>query len=185
MDFFIRATETRPLTKIVIADGTAADALSIDPQLEKLPAVQIDKLVEAQQANSKSTATTLQQYINTMESKTSGYFAPLIKIEENMGTKYIAVRGLAVFKQDKMVGELGEDESRGLLWVKNLVQSGVISVKVEDGEVAIEINTANCTISPEMKDGKPSVKLKIETEGELATQTGKKKRRHIRRIKRD
>ncbi|MHB1314182.1 MAG: Ger(x)C family spore germination protein [Christensenellales bacterium] len=174
LDFFTRAVETRPLTKIIIADGTAAEALATAPIMSKIPSMDINLLVEAQDLNSQTPESMMHDYISIMASKTSAYYAPLLVIEDNLEMKTLAIRGLAVFKKDKMIGQIDESVSRGLLWVKGLVKSGVVSVKAEDGDAAVEITGAKASVKTELKDNKPSVAVAVEMEGILACQTGKK-----------
>ncbi len=171
LDFFIRAVETRPTTKIVIAQGTALDALSAQAEMEKLPAMHINKIIESQDLNSQSRPATIQQYISAMVSKTYSFTAPILRIENEQGEGKLMISGMAVFKQDRMMGELTEEESRGMLWVDGEVVSGVMNVKVDEGEAAIEIKAVSSKVSTSISGGVPSVEITIDMQGVMATQT--------------
>jgi spore germination protein KC len=174
LDFFIRSIQTRPLTKIVVAEGTAAEALDVKPNLDKIPAMSIDHMVDSQIFNSLSTKSTIKDYINSMVSKTSSFTAPILRIEKIKDEDVLVIKGIAVFKGDKMVGELNGYEGRGLLWVKDHVKSGVVNVDIDEGNAAIEIIDVSCDLSFEIKDKKPIVKIKIGVDGLLASQTCKR-----------
>ncbi|WP_438825873.1 Ger(x)C family spore germination C-terminal domain-containing protein [Neobacillus drentensis] len=40
------------------------------------------------------------------------------------------MNGAAVFKKDKLIGWMDETETRGILWLRNEIEGGVISIKV-------------------------------------------------------
>lgn len=172
LDFFVRARETRPTTVVVISDTTAAEALSVKPKLNILPAINIKRLLAQQKENSQSMEADIVDYINAMQSPTASFLAPIVRVVQMDDYQLVSVKGLAVFKKDKMAGELDEDETRGLFWVKGLVESGVISVSLDGQKAAVEITKVSTRLSPEIKDGKIIMNLQIREEGTLATQSG-------------
>jgi spore germination protein KC len=174
MDFFIRAKETRPTTTMLISETTALDVLNVEPQANLLPAININKLVEAQVNNSEALEATVQVYINTMLSNSTSFVAPMISIEEQGEKKLLSIKGMAVFKEDKMVGMLNEDETRGLLWIKGDVQSGAINTVYNDQQIAIEIKSATTKVSPKIIDEKIIMHIDIDEEGLLVMQSGEK-----------
>lgn len=174
LDFFIRSIETRPLTKIVIAKGTAAETLDVEAELNKLPAMNIDNLIQTQVHDGHIIEATIQTYISALICKTESFTAPIIKIEKTGDKKILSIEGIAIFKQDKMIGKLSMDESRGLLWVKDLIKSGVVTVYIDEGNAAIEIDKASSDITVEIHNEKPIMKVKIKVDGLLATQTCKR-----------
>lgn len=171
LDFFMRAQETRPTTQIVVSTSTAADVLDVMPELDKLPAVNAAKLVKAQGFTSQSEEVTLQDFINFLLSKTDCAVAPMVMVTDNGGKKTLAVRGLAVFKEDRMVGELTDSEARGLMWVNGLVKTGVIDVPYLSGIASFEIKKATSTVKPEIRDGIIIMKIDIKEEGSMVAQT--------------
>ena len=174
LDFFIRSLETRPLTKIIIVEGTASEALEVKTEFNTMPAMCIDYLIEAQYLTAHSTETTIKDYINAMVSKTSSFTAPILRIKRDEDKETMYVEGIAVFKQDKLIGALDKEESRGLLWVKGQVESGPINIDIDEGKVAIEIADASSKVTYKFAEGKPVVNVEISVEGLLATQTCKR-----------
>lgn len=171
LDFFIRAKETRPTTKLVISETTASDVLSVKPNKDMLPAMSLVKLVEGQVATSQSKETKLLDYIKAMQSGTASLTVPIVRVEEKEGGQVISVSGMAVFKKDKMVGELSENETRGMLWVLGEVQSAAVNVKIAGGIASLEVLGANSEISPDVKDGKITMTVSVNVAAELAEQT--------------
>ncbi len=172
MDFFVRAKETRPTTVIVVADTTAAEVMNVEPKMNTLPAINITKLILEQVNNSQSMEVTVLDYLNAMQSETTAFLAPIVSIVQQEGQSLISVKGLAVFSSDRMIGELDENEARGLLWVLDKVESGSINVIVEDQKVAVEIVGSETKIQSQVQDGKIVMNISIEQKGTLAFQSG-------------
>jgi Ger(x)C family germination protein len=171
MDYFIRSRETRPTIRIAISETAARDVLDVKPAKALLPASDIAKLMEAQTINSHSKETNMLDYINAMQSSTTSMLAPIIKIEENADKKRIYVSGMAVFKRDRMVGELNEEETRGVLWVLGEVQNAVIGIGISGGIASINVLSARSDISPVVSDGKVTMKISVSVISELLEQT--------------
>ncbi len=172
LDFFVRAKETRPTIKLIVADTTAKELLDEQPELNMMPAIYIDKLIEAQENNAQAETTDLIDYINAMQSKTLSLVLPIVKIEQNGENKVQKVDGMAVFKQDRMVGELTQPETRGLLWVNGQISGGLVNVSVDDGLASLEIMQASSKTEPVIsEDGKVTIRVNISTKLRLAEQT--------------
>ncbi len=174
MDVFTRIAEPRPTTLIVMSDTTALEALSVQPQLDILPATNIVKLIEAQRFTSQCRPTNLVDYANTALSETSALAVPLVRIVSGTQPeeKALAVKGMVVLKKGRLVGELSEEESRGCLWVTGDVESGVLPVKYKDGEVSVEIVRASSEVDISYEGGRLRVQAKIEAAGEITENTG-------------
>ena len=172
MDFFIRAKETRPTTTLVVSDTTASAVLDVEPKANLLPAININKLIEAQVNNSQALEVNIQDYVSTMLSESIAFVAPMISIETQGENKLLAIRGMAVFKGDKMVGELDKNETRGLLWVKGEVKTGVINVTYNDQIISIEIKSSETKVIPEIKDKKIIMHIHIVEDGVMTMQSG-------------
>lgn len=171
MDFFIRARETRPTVRMAISDTTARDVLDVKPSTGLIPAADIAKLLDTQAANSQSKEIILLDYINAMQSGTTSFIMPIIRTEEKEGRKSIYISGMAVFRKDRMVGELSEDETRGVLWVLGEIQSTVINVGISGGIASIEVLNAHSDASPIVSNGKVTMKISISVTAELSEQT--------------
>ncbi|WP_040197214.1 Ger(x)C family spore germination protein [Candidatus Soleaferrea massiliensis] len=174
IDFFVRDNETRIITWVLVADkDKPSDILDIERGLEKVPAINIDKLVEAQQYNAETYSMKLLPFLQRLMSKTTAPVAPLIEISGEGEEQKIVISGSAVFKKGKLVGQLNKTETRGLLWVDGEVKSGIIVVECPDGEgkVDLEIMEASSTVTPEIKDGNISIKIEIKEQSNLGSQS--------------
>ncbi|WHH58631.1 Ger(x)C family spore germination protein [Petroclostridium sp. X23] len=170
IDFFVRDPETRLTVWILVAKDKADELLEIKSELELIPALEISDLVEAQKATSQSSIVKLQHFITRLLSKTTSPVAPLIEVSGK--EKKAFVSGTAVFKKDKLTGELDKTETRGLLWVIGEIKSGIIDVDCPGGgKASLEIIRASSKITPKIKDGRIHMKIEIKEEGNLGSQS--------------
>jgi germination protein, Ger(x)C family len=172
IDFFVRDPESRLNISVLVSKNTAAEILDVKPNFEKIPALDIYDLVEDQTATSETSIVKLKNFLERLMSKSTAPIAPLIEVLGEGDKKKIYVSGTAVFRKDKLVGELDKNETRGLLWVINKVKSGIIKVKCPDGkdEVSLEIVNAKSKITSEINGNKVIFKIKIQEEGNVGEQ---------------
>jgi spore germination protein KC len=173
INFFTRDHEFRLSTWIVIAREEASDIFEATPNLETIPAVQIDKMMDSQQFTSQTYTIHMMDFLKRLKSGTTAPVAPLISVTESDGSKNISLSGTAVFHEDKLVGELNEMETRGLMWVEGKVKSGIIVVDApgDQGKAELEIFQNMSTVTPVIKDGILSFKIEIKEKSNLGSQT--------------
>jgi spore germination protein KC len=175
IDMFIRDAEPRLTAWVLVAKGEAEEVLDVKTKLEKIPAMCIARLIDGHTATSEIMPADLNMFGQRLMSKTTAPVASLVQVEGTGEEKQARVVGTAVFKQDKLVGYLTLTETRGLLWVLNKVQSGIIVVPEPDGKekVSLEILRAQCKITPGFKDdGTPYIMLHIKEDANLAEERG-------------
>ena len=174
IDFFVRDPETRLNVWVLVADGEAGDIFDVESEMEKMPALDIADLIEAQAATSQTSTVKLREFLARLLSKTTAPIAPVISIATKGQDKNIYLSGTAVFKTDKMVYQLGETESRGLLWTLGKVKSGIVVVDCPEhdgGKVSLEIIRADAKMTPEIREGRISFKIEVKEEGNLGDQS--------------
>ncbi|MBU3198489.1 Ger(x)C family spore germination protein [Clostridium estertheticum] len=173
IDFFYRDPKTRDLVWILICDKTANEILNIKSDFESIPSRSINELVKQQQYNSEVPMVDLHKFVSRLMSKTTAPIAPLIKVSMQDNKKIAYVSGTAVFRKDKMVGEMNKAETRGVLWVIGEEKKGIIVITDpgRDNKVSLEVTRASSRIIPEINDGKLSMKIMIKEEGNIGEQT--------------
>ncbi|MGI6713365.1 MAG: Ger(x)C family spore germination protein [Bacillota bacterium] len=172
LDIFLRDPEIRRTTWILVADGEAVDILNTDPEVENTPAMNINKILDHRYTTSEILGTDLQHFATRLLSKTTAPVTPIIKAIEDNKIMIPKIIGTAIFKKDKMTGQLNQKETRGLLWVLNEVSSGTIVVDSPKGseKVSLEIIRSSSKIIPEIKNGEIFIKIEIEEEANIADQ---------------
>src|SRR5690606_9535795 len=67
-----------------------------------------------------------------------------------------AITGAAIFKGDRLVGYLDDQEARGLLWLRNELQTGFLTITLgEPGHwVSLELVSGATRLEPRFRDGR-------------------------------
>lgn len=174
MDFFTRDPETRDNVWVLVSEGTAEEMLNVKSELEKIPANNMAKLIKDEASSTSQTgAVRLREFITRRMSKTTAPVAPIVGITGEGDEKIVAIAGTAVFKDDKLVGEMDRTEGRGLLWVLGEVKSGIIEIEGPDKRlVSTEIIRASGKMEPEVKNNQINIKITINEEGNIGEQEG-------------
>lgn len=174
IDFFMRDPETRVNVRILVAQGNAGEVLDVKSELEKVPANNIAKLLKGNAAaTSQINEVKLRDFASRLMSKTTAPIAPFIEISGDGEEKTAVISGTAVFKSNKLVGELDKKESRGLSWVLGEIKSGIIDVEGPNNNiVSTEIIRAKGKIIPEIEDDRIKMKVNITEEGNIGEQMG-------------
>lgn len=83
-------------------------------------------------------------------------FLPMVTVRKDLEDKDIlTLDGTAIFKNNKMVGELNEAESRGLYWLNTKTAGSCIVVTLSDNpenKVSLQAGKINSKIRPRIKD---------------------------------
>lgn len=174
IDFYVRDPETRVGVQVMISKGRAEEILDTKSVFEKIPANSIVKMIEVETAaTSQTRAIKLRDFITLLMSKTSAAIAPFIEVSEEGDEKVAMISGMAVFKGDKMIGELDKIEGRGLSWVLGEVKSTIIEVEdPSNNKVSMETIRASGKMVPELRNNKIIMKVNIMEEGNIGEQAG-------------
>jgi len=188
IDYLERNKDIRLRNWILVTKGTALDAFSIRPELENLFSEELNNLLtlSAPQA-SKSYAVDLKDFLVDLATPGKEAVLPLLEIREipssivmngqgdnqSQPHKNIRLKGLAVFKGEKKVGELGDTETKGFLWVVGKAERGTLTLQVPNTgtkkpvQVTIDMTRVNSEIKTQVIQGKPVVSVKIKAEGNI------------------
>ncbi len=181
LDFFKRNRELRPDFYITIAKGSKAhQALSVIPRLERVPAERVFRSLELSEKEwAPTTGVFLDELTTNIVSK--GKEAVLTGMQtigdvERGNTMHNTERlsdvavtrfsSLGVFKKDKLIGWLNEEESKGYNYVEDKVKrtQGFIACPKGKGNIGVDVNQSTTDMKASVKDGNPEITVKIELE---------------------
>lgn len=166
LDFFLRYSEMRRETKVMIARDGAQKVLNVNPPSEKLPVMYISSVSE----NDRKTARILP------ESRIGDVMEHLLKQESFVlpsisGFKTeVDLAGSAVFdgSNNRLVGFLSGEETMGLNLLRGKTHEGVLRIPVGDQMAIYEIIHANRKIQADFQDPENIVfHVKIQSEGTI------------------
>ncbi|MDD9271928.1 Ger(x)C family spore germination protein [Paenibacillus sp. GCM10023248] len=169
-DFLTRHPQPRERANMYVSKGKASEALELFPFIERSSAEVLRELSDLQ----IGIKVTMEQLSMMLKADSQGAALPLVSIlptlksaEPFQTIPYIF--GTAVFKNDKMVGELSEKATRGVLWVKNEIKEYTVTYKTKEAEGLVSLNPvkANIKLIPQIIGDQWTMVIKIKTEGDM------------------
>jgi spore germination protein KC len=170
IDFHTRYAEPRINSFIMFTKGKASVVINSMPKFESVSAEETKELAKL----NVGLKIYVRDFLNMLLADGLEPFAPQFRLEplevntKNKTGKIQAVNGVAVFKKDKLIGWMDAAETRGLLWLRNEVKTGVITIKVPEedggGNISTEIISADTKIVPILKNGKLKLTINVITE---------------------
>ncbi|ABI68502.1 Ger(x)C family spore germination protein [Syntrophomonas wolfei] len=173
LDSIARNPINRPNVLMVVAEKKARDTLRVEDGMENIQAIGMAAQIKLSAEYSQYPVVTYLEFANRLISETTAPLAPMVGIIEQAGpegdrVQKTRISATAVFKRDRMIGQLNEEESRGLLWAINKVKKGFIIIPGAN----LEIVSAKSKIIPELQDEKIKITITIDEESNLLEYDG-------------
>jgi len=178
LDLISRDHEFRNDFDVIVAhDATAEEVLNVLTPIEKVPA---NKMLNSLRTSEKSWGTTqsikIDELINTLNNKETSVVMSAIEIhgdksvgmeqtnvKKSKASAYLRYAGLAVFKEDKYIGLLTEDESRSLGFLKDKIESTIETLACpKGGTLSTEITHSKTKIKGKFENGSPKINVSID-----------------------
>jgi len=177
VDFLGRDQEIRnDFTVIVSQQATAKDVLNVLTPIEKIPA---NKMLNSLKVMQDAWGSTLEVDIEDLVTKlgvNDQYF--VLSAIEVLGDKSLGIdqtnverietpvmlkfTGLAIFKEDKLLGYLDEYDSKSLNYLNNKIKSTIEIISCPSkGELSNEITQSKTKTKGVIIDGKPTINISM------------------------
>ncbi|WP_339264350.1 Ger(x)C family spore germination protein [Solibacillus sp. FSL W7-1472] len=183
LDLLARDWELRPDFYVVVAkDVTAREILNVTTDLESIPASKMFAgLKVSEKAWAGTYGVTLDELIVDLISEGKEAVLTGIQLAGNkqIGSTQqniesiskpaqIKYDNLAIFKEDRLMGWLTEQDSRGYSGITNSVKSTVTSISCpNEGKSTIEVTNFHSKIEGNIVHGKPEVNIHTKAEGNV------------------
>lgn len=190
LDYFDRDRQIRRTTRIIVVQGmTAADFLRSEFELDLSPPTGGMTLLEnAAKRLATTVDTNLNDFLIMLKEEgveaVAGRVDVIVKNPGSMEGELLRdeiiqspiLNGAAVFKDDRLIGWLGEAETKGLQWVRGRVVNTplIIENPQEKGKlISLEVIHASSDVRPSVSSGKPAIKVVIQLAGNIKETHGK------------
>ncbi|MBY9080623.1 Ger(x)C family spore germination protein [Paenibacillus sp. HN-1] len=177
LDFFNREPRVRGNFFVMVAKGMEAqEALKITTSLERIPANKLyNSLNQSTGYYSPTSTVDMRELINRViqSGREAVLTGLMLEGDEKLGEDVkniskvlpparLSYHNLAVFRKDKLVGWLGEDESKGYNYITDQIQNSVGHIKVDGGKTLLETTNSSTRISVSEKNGKPVIDIHVK-----------------------
>ncbi len=164
IDMFMRDEETRMETLVFVADGEAKEVLAADLDQDKLSGVAAARIMRQYGTISSYLNVNMMKLVSAFLQKTTAPIIPIIAVKKEENQTKLLISKMAVFKEDKMVGELDWDEITGFLWAKGDINEGILEMSLDQGTASLNILQAKSTMEPVLQsDGRIGVIMNIDS----------------------
>ncbi|NOU70159.1 Ger(x)C family spore germination protein [Paenibacillus sp. LMG 31458] len=184
LDGLARDHEIRSDFYIIVArDTTAASVLKILTPIERIPANKMFKTLESsEKAWAPTVSVELDRFISNLAEPTRNPVLTGIRIRgevqkgksktnlsETTPTSYLEYSGIALFKKDKLVDWLNEEESKGFNYIMGNVKSTMGHLNCPQGEtLSIEVIRTNAKVKGHIVNGKPEININLFIEQNIS-----------------
>ncbi len=182
LDTLSRHHEMRSDFFLTVAKGSKAyDILNVQTALEKNPAIKLSNALETSSKRWAPTKTvTIDEFITSIVSKgkepvltgvyvygnpeSGSAFTNVQNVSPKTGLK---IDSIGVFKSDKLIGWLDEEESKGFNYITDNIKATAVTVPCEDGKITISTSRSKTKVKGKMENGKPKISIHVTTEGDV------------------
>lgn len=170
LDFLTTHPQPRLRARVFVAAGKAKDVLALHPPLERSPSEVLREMAKSEVLMD----VTLKELLQMLSGDALAAALPMVRIlppEKGMDPlQTIAyIQQTAIFKRDKMVGQISDTLTRGVLWMRNEIKQAHVSMKPNEGKgyVSTTLLHANSELIPKIEDGKWKMTVKAVTEDDV------------------
>ncbi|RIE02717.1 hypothetical protein D3H35_18890 [Cohnella faecalis] len=151
MDFFLRYLQFREHAYAYVSEGEAETVLGLEPLLERSSSEELREMGNMKIGMLVTLKNLARMVDGDSRSAVLSNISPVVSKNGNRpAAKTTALNHLALFEEDKMIASLQEPESRGLLLIRNEMETINFSfpLKGTEGEVSINLLDASAKLIP-------------------------------------
>ncbi|HWL24226.1 Ger(x)C family spore germination protein [Priestia aryabhattai] len=169
IDYLLRHPEPRERAHLFVSYGEAANLLSLQPPIESYEGEVLRKLSEMKIGMD----VTVKDFEQMLTGDAGAALLPLIKklppfSGEKQEETIAYIVGTAIFKNDKMVGQIDAKITRGLLWLRNEIEGTAITINPKKGQtISLDPIRQTTKLIPTIKNKKWGIIVKITSEGTI------------------
>lgn len=168
LDFLLRHPQPRERASMFVSEGKAKSIIEQKAVIERYSAETIHKKADT----GHGLTITLQDLEKMITDEDQGAGLPYLKLKNEQTSagkisKLPNIHGIAVFKNESMVGKISESTTRGLLWLRGEIEEYTVNVKPknEQGVVSIVPVLTRVNLTPKIQGGEWKMIVNIKTEG--------------------
>jgi len=148
---------------VLISETNTSEIFNVEMELEKIPSVGITRMMRKKTEISEAFGVKMLELISKLSDDPCTAVLPIIKQVKEQDTTRLSIQGLAVIKDDKMVGKLTEDQAKGYAWALGKIKSGYLPVNTDKGTVELSIKPPSREMKVSFdKEGIPKIKIGIK-----------------------
>lgn len=193
LDFLKRDNHIRPYVQLLITREKVIDIIETKPQLKSNLGLEFQGIVKNKRYTHMEVIKDLSQFLKDFSSDTKDAFTGEVRFAATNGINTVekpslsesyvnqkdtkgtgqgagalSLQGTAVFKNQKYIGRLNEQETRGLLLIRGELGHDVMVVNCPhepNGAISVILTRCNSQLCPSFVDGQPLMDVSIKVDG--------------------
>ena len=173
LSYFGNSPDSRLDVTLLTTPGKASDILDVGISQTILPAMSIENTVRNAQRSGLSAEVLLVDAVQALTREYRGAVIPVIQpVEkensEDRDMKAVELTGIALFSRSRQEGVLEGAAARGLLFLRDEIESVVYPVETRDYQrAAVELYRSRTRIVPELSGDRLRFRVEVRAEGML------------------
>lgn len=163
IEFLMRHPSPRERSNIFVSKGMAKDVLQLAPPVERSIADSLRKMAKLQTGLN----ITMKELAQMMGGKAKAAVLPMVEIKPREASQdaFAFINGSAVLKNGKMVGRMNKVATRGLMWLRDEIEYGTVTVSPENagGNVSFQLRRSHTKLVPYIRGDDWSIEVRVET----------------------
>ncbi|WP_342046833.1 Ger(x)C family spore germination protein [Bacillus sp. OTU530] len=177
LDFFSRHRQAHLRNYLLFTKGKAVDILRTNPHFEAITSEELREKEKMEVGVKVRVREFWDRMLTDGEEPVAAQVSnlPVEAASQNerkdsgASKKIPSIHGTAIFRGDRLIGWLNDKETRGILWIRSELESGVLAVPIPKekggGRVGARIWKASTKVNPVLRNDK--LAIKIEAYGEM------------------
>lgn len=170
LDFFERSVEIRRrLNHVLVTPNDPRVLLDVPAPHETVPGGRIERIIMQEQQTSRFAVVSLSAFLRMLATEGQDAYCGVVRAQKNPARPAlvqqvnapepaltIEMSGAAAFRGTRFAGYLTERETQGLLWARNEIRGGPVTVPSPSGtgRVTLDILRGKGRIIPAIQDGR-------------------------------
>lgn len=169
VDFFVRDVENSASLRIALADGSAAEVLSVKSKNGEVIARNIELSIKSAEYEPEIFDLQLYEMINRYRDKNPSYAMPLLAVKRSGEESSVELKATAVFSGTRLKDTLTDRETVMLNLLCNKVYNGDFSYRTDGGDsISLSIIDSKTKRRVSLDNGKAVFDLKISVDCDIA-----------------
>lgn len=175
LDHLARVNAVREVSLLFLSYGcTPEQVLKVKTPLEDTAGAALPKMIRIQEPQiGLYSPVTINEFLFKVSAVGIEPVLPQLIINEQDGKQSLVLKGLAVFRGNRMVGTLDEQESQGYHLMQPTTRGGLIEINLsgasggQSSPQTLEITDSRLAIEPQLNQDGLKMKISISVEGNL------------------
>lgn len=175
LDHLARVNAVREVSLLFLSYGsTPEQVLKVKAPLEDTAGAALPKMIRTQESQTGLyRPVTINEFLYKVSTPGIEPVLPQVMIADQTGREGLNLKGLAVFRGNRMVGSLDARESQGFHLMQPSTRGGLIEINLpataggQNGPQSLELTNTRAKIEPQLNKDSIIMKITISVEGNL------------------